>query len=139
VQINLGILRGVGKIDGAVTVGNGSNSGATVLGGNSTSPGILTINSALTFQSFSSYKCALDRTSVKASEISALGVIINSGATFTFVDIGSGTLPAGAVFTVINNTSASPISGRFSNLVNGSIFTSNGTNFKVNYTGGTGT
>ena len=136
VQVNLGILRGVGKIDGAVTVGNGSSSGATILGGNSTSPGILAINSALTFRSFSSYKCALNRASVKASQVSALGVIIDSGATFTFV--GTGTLPVGTVFTVINNTSASPIAGTFSNLPNGSIFTSNGNNFKVNYTGGTG-
>jgi autotransporter-associated beta strand protein len=138
VQVNLGILRGVGKIDGAVTVGNGSSSGATILGGNSTSPGILTINSALTFRSFSSYKCALNRASVKASQVSALGVIIGSGATFTFVDVGTGTLPVGTVFTVINNTSASPIAGTFSNLPNGSIFTSNGNHFKVNYTGGTG-
>jgi autotransporter-associated beta strand protein len=138
VQVNLGILRGVGKIAGAVTVGNGSNSGATVLGGNSVSPGILTIHSALTFKSFSNYKCALDRGSIKSSEVSALGVIIDSNATFTFVDVGTGALPVGTVFTVINNTSASPISGTFSNLPNGSIFTSNGNNFKVNYTGGTG-
>jgi len=38
VQVNLGRVRGVGKIDGAVTVGNGSSSGATILGGNSTLP-----------------------------------------------------------------------------------------------------
>jgi hypothetical protein len=62
----------------------------------------------------------------------------HSGATLTFVDVGTGTLPVGTVFTVINNTSASPIAGTFSNLPNGSIFTSNGNNFKVNYTGGTG-
>src|SRR5437763_3656383 len=138
VQVNLGILRGVGKIAGAVTVGNGSNSGATVLAGNSVRPGILTIHSALTFKSFSNYECALDRGNIKASQVSALGVIIDSNATFTFVDVGTGTLPVGTVFTVINNTSASPISGTFSNLPNASIFTSNGNNFKVNYTGGTG-
>ena len=57
---------------------------------------------------------------------------------FTFVDNGTGTLAIGTVFTVINNTSASPIAGRFSNLANGSIFSSNGNNFKANYTGGTG-
>ena len=138
VQVNLGILRGVGKIGGAVTVGNGSSSGATILGGNSISPGNLTINSTLRFRSFSSYKCALNRASVKASQVSALGVIIDSNATFTFVDVGTGTLPAGTVLTVINNISASPIAGTFSNLPNGSIFPSNGNNFKVNYTGGTG-
>src|SRR5205085_11394630 len=55
VQVNLGLLQGVGKIEGAVTVGNGSSSGATILGGNSTSLGILTINSTLTSRSFSSY------------------------------------------------------------------------------------
>jgi hypothetical protein len=30
------------------------------------------------------------------------------------------------------------LAGRFSNLANGLFFTSNGNNFKVNYTGGTG-
>ena len=63
---------------------------------------------------------------------------INSGATFTFVDTGTGTLTVGTVFTVINNTSASPIAGTFSNLADGSIFTSNGNNFQASYTGGTG-
>ena len=105
------------------------------MGGNNR---VLSINNALTFKSFASYRCALNRTAVKASEVSALGVIIDSGATFTFVDVGAGALPIGTVFTIIDNTSASPISGRFSNLPNGSIFTSNGNNFKANYTGGTG-
>ena len=145
VQVNLGTLRGVGKIDGAVTVGTGSSSGAILLAGNSvTSPGTLTINSALTFESMSTYKCVLKRSTSStgvtavAGKVSALGVIINSGVPFTFIDTGTGILPIGTVVTVINNTSASPIAGRFSNLANGLIFTSNGNNFKVNYTGGTG-
>ncbi len=63
---------------------------------------------------------------------------INTSSQFAFADLNTGTLTAGTVFTVINNTSASPISGTFSNLADGSTFTSNGNNFKVNYTGGTG-
>jgi hypothetical protein len=55
----------------------------------------------------------LNRASVKASRVSALGIIIDSGATFTFVDVGTGMLPVGTLFTVINNTSASPIAGTF--------------------------
>ena len=51
---------------------------------------------------------------------------------------GRGTLTVGTVFTVINNTSASPIAGTFSNLTNGAVFTSNGNNFQASYTGGTG-
>ncbi len=139
VQVNAGTLEGVGKINGAVTIGTGSSSGAILLGGNSaSSPGTLTINNTLTFNSLSTYKCVLDRTKFKASKVSALGVTINSSVTFTFVDTGSGTLATGTVFTVINNTSANPIFGTFSNLPDGSTFTSNGTNFKVRYTGGTG-
>jgi autotransporter-associated beta strand protein len=146
VQVNRGTLRGVGKIDGAVTVGNGSTSGAIISGGNgAANPGNLTINNALTFQSKSTYKCLLKRSTSGtgqvtgvAGKVSALGVIINANVPFTFVDTGTGTLPVGTVLTVINNTSASPIAGRFSNLANALIFTSNGNNFKVNYNGGTG-
>ena len=139
VQVNAGTLGGVGKINGAVTVGTGSSSGAILLGGNSaTSPGTLTVNNTLTFQSLSTYKCVLNRTKAKASEVSAVGATINSNVPFTFVDTGTGTLATGTVFTVINNTSANPIFGRFSNLAGGSTFTSNGNSFKVSYTGGTG-
>jgi len=139
VQVNAGTLEGVGKINGAVTVGTGSSSGAILLAGNSaTSPGTLTINNTLTFNSLSTYKCVLDRTKAKASEVSALGVTINSNVPFTFIDTGTGTLATGTIFTVINNTSANPIFGTFSNLPDGSTFTSGGTNFKVRYTGGNG-
>jgi hypothetical protein len=139
VQVNTGTLGGTGKITGAVTVGTGTSSGAILLPGKSaTVPGILTINSALTFNSLSTYKCVLDRSTPIAGEVTALGVTINSGATFTFVDTGTGTLTVGTVFTVINNTSASPIAGTFSNLADGSVFASNGNNFQASYTGGTG-
>ena len=139
VQVNNGTLGGTGIITGAVTIGTGRRSGAILLPGKSaTAPGILTIDSALTFNSLSTYKCVLNRSTVKASKATALGATINSGATFTFVDAGTGTLTVGRVFTVINNTSANPISGTFSNLADGLVFTSNGNNFRASYTGGTG-
>ncbi len=72
------------------------------------------------------------------SKVSALGVTINNTAQFVFVDPGTGALLPGTVFTVIDNTAASPIVGRFSNLSDGLVFTSNSTSFKVSYTGGTG-
>jgi len=139
VQVNAGMLGSTGKINGAVTVGTGTSSGAILLAGNSaTSPGTLTINNTLTFNSLSTYKCVLNRTRAKASEAAALGVTINSNVPLTFVDTGTGTLAAGTVFNVINNTSANPIFGTFSNLSDGSVFTSNGNNFQVSYEGGTG-
>src|SRR5438876_4372195 len=139
VQVNAGTLGGTGKINGAVTVGTGTSSGAILLAGDSaTRPGTLTVNNTLTFNSLSTYQCVLNRTNAKASKATALGVTINSNVPFTFVDTGTGTLATGTVFTVINNTSANPIFGAFSNLSDGSVFTSNGNNFQVSYTGGTG-
>jgi autotransporter-associated beta strand protein len=141
VQVNIGTFGGIGKIAGAVMVGNGSSSGAILLPAKSksaTKPGTLTINSALTFNSLSTYKCVLNRSTPIAGKLTALGVTINSNVPFTFVDIGTGTLTSGAVFTVINNTSANPISGTFSNLADGSTFTSGSNTFKANYEGGTG-
>jgi hypothetical protein len=129
-----------------VTIGNGALFGAIVLPGNAAkNPGALTINSALTFHSLSSYTCGLKRTTsgtgqvtAVAGKVTAFGVTINSNVSFTFVDSGTGTLPVGTVFTLINNTSGSPIAGQFSNLANGLLLTSNGNTFKVSYTGGTG-
>ncbi len=144
VQVNAGSLRGAGRIGagkliGGVTVGNGTSAGAVLVGGESVNaPGTLTINNPLTFNPLSTYKTVLRRSTPKASKVSAVGVTINTNAQFVFVDPGTGALSAGTVFTVIDNTSASPISGRFSNLADGLIFTSNGTTFKVSYTGGAG-
>lgn len=140
VRVNKGTLSGTGKIAGTVTVGNGTSAGAILLGGNSaTLPGTLTISKKLTFKSLSTYKCVLKRgTTPKTSKVAARGVTINNNATFTFLDTGTGTLTSGTVFTVINNTSALPFAGTFSNLSDGLVFNSNGTNFKVSYSGGTG-
>ena len=139
VQVNAGTLGGTGTIAGAVTVGTGTSSGAILLAGNSTtSPGTLTVNNTLTFNSLSTYQCVLNRTRGKASTLTALGVTITSNVPFNFVDTGTGTLATGTVFTVINNTSANQIFGTFSNLSDGSVFTSNGNNFQASYTGGDG-
>ena len=139
VVVNAGVLTGRGIIAGTVTVGTGTSPGAFLLPGKGESkPGTLTINSALTFNSLSTYKCVLNRGAPKASQVSALGVTINSNASFTFLDTGTGTLTTGTVFNVVNNTSTSPITGTFSNLADGAVFASNGNNFQASYTGGTG-
>jgi autotransporter-associated beta strand protein len=141
VQVNIGTFAGTGTIGGALTVGTGASSGATLLPAKSksgTKPGTLTVNSPLTFNSFSTYKCVLNRSTLIMGKVTALGVTINTDVPFTFVDTGAGTLTSGTVFTVINNIAATPIAGTFSNLANGSTFTSNGNTFKASYTGGTG-
>jgi hypothetical protein len=135
------MLGGKGIIAGAVTVGTGSGQGATLSPGylhGVGSPGALTIQSALTFNADAIYKVDVNSDTATADEVIANGVTINGGAQFAFADIGSATLPIGTVFTVINNTSATPIAGTFSNLPTGSMFTANGNTYQVNYEGGDG-
>jgi len=67
----------------------------------------------------------------------ANGVTI-SGARVSFVSCGNSALPPGTVFTVIENTAATPIAGIFNNLADGSTFTADGNTFQVSYEGGTG-
>ncbi len=137
--VNSATLGGPGRISGSVTVGDGTHSGATLLGGsNATTRGTLSIDNTLTFKSLSTYRCVLNRTSGNASRINAVGVTINNGANFTFVESGMGTLAPGTVLMVISNISASPFAGTFANLPDGSTLTSNGNTFKVNYQGNDG-
>ena len=68
----------------------------------------------------------------------ANGVTINSGALFSFIGLGSGTLTVGTVFPAISNASAAPISGTFANLTDGSTFTLDGNTFQADYQGGDG-
>ncbi len=141
VLVNGGSLGGKGIIAGAVTVGTRSGPGAVLSPGyqhGTPSPGALTIQSPLTFNSDATYEVGVNSTSAIADEVVALGVTINSGALFSFSDIGSASLPAGTVFTIMNNTASTPIAGTFSKLADGSTFTSNGNTYKVNYQGGDG-
>lgn len=73
-----------------------------------------------------------------ADQVNATGVRIESGALFSFVGLGNSVVDPGTVFTVISNTAATPISGTFSNLADGSVFTANGKNFQTSYEGGDG-
>jgi autotransporter-associated beta strand protein len=140
VQVNGGELGGAGIIAGAVTVGTGNGSGAVLAPGYllGAIPGALTIQSPLTFNGDGIYEMQVNSGSGIADEVIANGVTINSGAEFSFADLGGGTLTLGTVFTVINNTAATSIAGTFSNLPDGSTFTSNGNTYQVNYEGGDG-
>ena len=141
VQVDGGLLGGKGIILNAVTVGKGIGSGAVLAPGylhGAGSPGALTIYRTLTFNSDATYDVDVNSSMATADEVIAYGVTINSGAQFSFNDIGSSMLTFGTVFTIINNTAASPIAGTFSNLPDGSMVTSNGNTYQVSYEGGDG-
>jgi len=139
VRVSAGTLGGTGKIAGTVTMGTGSGTGAFLSPGtNANFPGTLSIQKKLTFKADSTYTYGLKSTNATADKVVAKGVTINSGALFSFVDIGGGVLTLNTVFTAINNTSATPIAGTFSNLPDNSTFTGGSNNFQASYEGGTG-
>ena len=63
---------------------------------------------------------------------------IESGAQFDFNAVANRRLPTGTVFTAINNTSANPISGTFTNLPEGTILQAGRNKLQASYTGGDG-
>ena len=93
--------------------------------------------SAETFNSDATYKFELKTKRAIADKVIANGVTI-SGARASFVSRGNSVLPPGTVFTIIDNTAATPIAGTFNNLADGSTFTADGNTFQVSYEGGTG-
>jgi fibronectin-binding autotransporter adhesin len=129
VQVRAGTLGGRGTISAAVTVGSEANA-AFLSPRSGKRPGKFTILSALMFEALATYEVDLDSTTTVADKVVAVGVIINSGAQSSFTDLGAGTLAQGTVFTVIDNTAATPIAGTFANLPDGSTLLSGVTPIK---------
>ncbi len=92
-------LAGKGAISGAFTVGTGT--GAFLAPGVKR-PDTLTMSKLVTFKADEIYQCDLSLGQAKADQVTANGVIIDSGARFVFLPKGFQTLAPGTVFTVIN-------------------------------------
>lgn len=138
VQVTAGTLGGGGIIAGTVIVGTGSGSGAILGPGPSgIIPGTLSIQKKLILMSDASYKVTLNSNTPAADKVSARSVRIRR-ALILFDDRGSSLLSPGTVFTVIENTGATPISGTFANLADGSTVVVGSNTFQADYEGGDG-
>ena len=141
VTVQKGTLGGNGRIAGAVTIGTGTGLGAFLApAGGTRTKATLTMQSLLTFSSDATYTYTYraKRNTASTDLVVANGVTINSGATLDFDGTINGRLTPGLVFTVISNTSATPITGTFSNLPDGSTIVLAGNTFQANYDGGDG-
>jgi autotransporter-associated beta strand protein len=139
VDVNAGILGGTGTIAGPATVGTGSGTGASLSPGSGTGDlGTLTVQDVLTFNADGICQIELDSSTVGSDEIVANGVTIDESAQFSLTDLSSSNLPIGTVVTVLSNTSATPITGTFGNLADGTVFTIGSNNYQANYEGGDG-
>jgi autotransporter-associated beta strand protein len=140
VQVDAGTFGGTGTVAGSVTVGTGTGLGAFLapeVPGSQTAT--FTIQSGLTLNADATYDCDLNSsTTATADQVVALDVTINSGAQILLDDLGAGTLPTGTVFTIINNTAATPIAGTFSNLADSSTIAIGSNTYLVSYEGGDG-
>jgi hypothetical protein len=63
---------------------------------------------------------------------------LKTGAPFAFQPLGNPALALGTVFTVLNNISATPITGTFANLPDNCTFTVDRNNYQASYEGGDG-
>ena len=135
-----GTLGGNGSIGGSVTIGGGSGSAALAPGAHPQNEATLAIQGTLTFQIGGTYLYTFKATgnNSEADEVIANGVTIAAGATLTISGKTGVRLRVGTTFTVISNTAATPISGTFANLPDGSIITIRGNKFQASYEGGDG-
>ena len=139
VSVSTGTLGGPGIVAGDVTVGTGTGTGAFLAPSTGAGqPTTLTLQNTLTFKADGAYTYKLNTKKAKADQVRANGVTIASGAQFAFSPIANKKLTAGKVFTAISNTSATPISGTFANLPDGSTFIAGRNNYQVSYSGGDG-
>src|SRR5581483_2974471 len=139
VKVNAGTLGGQGIIADLVTMGSGNGIGAVLAPSvGSNHPAILTIQRALTFKADSTYSYKLNTRTSSADQVVAKGLTIESGAQFSFQQIGNARLSSGSAFAVINNTSAVSITGTFVNLPDGSTFRVGRNTYQVSYEGGDG-
>jgi autotransporter-associated beta strand protein len=139
VNVTAGTLTGRGRIAGPVIIGTGSGSGASLAPGRRpASVGLLTIQSALTFNSDGTYGYSINSSTGFADEVIANGVTISAGAQFAAIDGSTAMLASGTTFTVISNTAATTIAGGFVNLPDGSEITVGSNTYQADYEGGDG-
>ncbi len=134
VTVSGGTLGGSGIIGGAVTVGPAVLWPSVAL----SDPATLTVQGSLTLGSGSTYTCRLNSKKMQSDSVTANGVTIASDAQFDFMSVATKQLPPGMTFVVLNNTSATPISGTFANLADGATINAGQNNLKASYEGGDG-
>jgi autotransporter-associated beta strand protein len=140
VLVNSGAFGGYGTVAGAVTVGTGAGTGASLAPSAGTRRfTTLTLQNTLELESDAQYLCnfKVQGNVLRSDEVVAKGVTIN-GATIALHKASQGTAAPGTSVTLISNTASTPISGTFANLADGSTFLAGENNLRVSYEGGDG-
>lgn len=138
VSVTAGTFGGTGRVSGAVAIGDGSGGSDSFITAGNNSIGTFTMASTLSLNSDATFTFELNSSTATADKLVANGVTLNGSSVFAFSDLGASVLALGTAFTIIDNTSASAISGTFSNLTEGETLTIGSNQFEATYLGGTG-
>lgn len=139
VQVNGGALAGDGVVGGSVTIGGLGTTGAYLEPNYTHDQGTnsLTIEGALTLAANSIYHVHYFGTGGNDT-VDADGITIDASAQIELIPSDPRMSTVGKVFTLLNNTSDTPISGTFANMPDGAIFFQRGNTLEVSYEGGDG-
>jgi IPT/TIG domain/FG-GAP-like repeat len=130
-----------GTLIGTGSIGNLTGTGTGIIApGNS--PGLVTTTN-LSLSPGNTLQIEINNVSPPVAGTNYDQIVVSSGGT---VALGSATLSlsttfagsAGTIFTIIDNQGASAVSGIFSGLIQGAVFTANGKDYQISYIGGTG-
>jgi hypothetical protein len=141
VQVDGTIAQGVDVTNSSVLSGTGTVGSITTSTTSNVDPGDagvgnLTVTGALTLDSTSSLNVTLNGdTTGTYSELTVDNAINLNSATLNVASIGY-TPTGNDQYTIINNPNGSTITGTFAGLAQNAIFTSNGQQFQISYTGG---
>src|ERR1051325_11166860 len=138
VVVKGGTLAGKGIITGGVDVGGQGLPAFLAPGQAAGGSGRLNIAGALSFFADANYVWNVQPAAAMADQVIANGVVIGEGALFSAVALDNGLLPVGIMLTAIENSSATPISGSFTNLADGAIITVGANSYQASYEGGDG-
>lgn len=130
-----GTIGGIGKCTGTVMVGTGAGTGSMLAPG---SQGIGRFTTGmLTLQQDAVYLAELNTANGNGDQVSVSGIVLNNPRLIV-TGIGTGTVPEGTSYTIVDNTGTTAVTGIFDSLPEMSPVRVNGLNFRITYRGGTG-
>lgn len=137
VTVKLGTLGGVGSVNTSVAVGDSSGTDDAVLRPGKTGIGSLGIGGLLTLNSDAKLEFQINSDTQTADSLSAQGVNLGDGiATLSLVDLGSAVISGYHAWTLIDNTSAGGVVGRFEGLDEGAEIVLGANTYRITYAGG---
>jgi len=137
VSANAGTFGGSGSSTAAVTIGTGAGTGAVFAPGND-GIGAFTTTGVIALRSDSTLAIEFSPSTVTADKVVTNGITLNN-AIFSPSIVGvAGPMSGGTTFTLVDNTSASAVSGTFNGLPEGSTVTVGTNSCLLSYIGGTG-